>query len=384
MQKRIYAGAGLAFSLAAATMGVAHAQSSVTLYGIVDEGITYTNNTKSGSQVQASSGAGSGSRWGLKGREDLGGGYSAIFVLEDGFDVGSGKMLQNGREFGRQAYVGIESPLGRVTLGRQYEPVFDYVGASDISAILFSGNAASHAGDVDNADGTFRVNNSVKYVTPNFAGFTAEGLFAPGGTAGNFGSNRTYGFGAGYAAGPISLGAAYTNINNPAITVYDGTTTPGTAAYTSPITSPIYSGYAAAHSLAIFAAGGSYQFGGAIASLSYSRTAFNDVLASKNNRFSGDAVLQNIEGSLRYQFSSAWSTGVSYTYTKAESAKYSQLNTGVDYAFSKRTDTYAFLFYQHASGIDSTGARAVAAINTQSASATPNQLALRVGLRHRF
>src|ERR1700722_13901804 len=95
----------LAFAL---TTIQAHAQNSVTLYGIIDTGFTYTHNSGgSASQFAMTSGNESGSRWGLKGSEDLGGGLKTIFQLENGFNSTTGKLGQNGREFGRQAFVGL-------------------------------------------------------------------------------------------------------------------------------------------------------------------------------------------------------------------------------------------------------------------------------------
>src|SRR5471030_3350083 len=86
----------------------AHAQNSVTLYGIIDTGFTYTHNSGgSASQFGLSSGNESGSRWGLKGSEDLGGGLKTIFQLENGFNSTTGKLSQGGREFGRPAFVGL-------------------------------------------------------------------------------------------------------------------------------------------------------------------------------------------------------------------------------------------------------------------------------------
>src|ERR1700754_65523 len=90
-----------------------HAQSSVTLYGIVDAGLIYSNNVAKGSAhgalFQATSGEINGSRFGLRGAEDLGGGLKAIFVLENGFNVENGKLGQDNKLFGRQAFVGLSS-----------------------------------------------------------------------------------------------------------------------------------------------------------------------------------------------------------------------------------------------------------------------------------
>src|ERR1700742_4459947 len=97
----------LAILLMAGGSGTAMAQSSVTLYGIVDEGIMFNNNARTGQQYALVSGSESGSRWGLRGTEDLGGGLSTIFVLEGGFNSSTGALGQNGDIFGRQAYVGL-------------------------------------------------------------------------------------------------------------------------------------------------------------------------------------------------------------------------------------------------------------------------------------
>ena len=79
----------------------AQAQTSVTLYGVVDAGIDFANHqVGGGSVVRQSSGNVAGSRWGLRGNEDLGGGLKAVFVLESGFDTDTGKSAQGGRLFG--------------------------------------------------------------------------------------------------------------------------------------------------------------------------------------------------------------------------------------------------------------------------------------------
>jgi len=129
--------AGLVASLA--TTG-AFAQSSVTIYGVIDISANYTTNqNKAGDAVwslgdsgaatganDAGQGAMSGSRWGLKGSEDLGGGSKAIFQLESGFTVNNGQSDQQGQLFGRQAYVGLSnSDLGQITFGRQYGTMTD-------------------------------------------------------------------------------------------------------------------------------------------------------------------------------------------------------------------------------------------------------------------
>src|SRR5579859_5855871 len=106
----------------------AHAQSSVTLYGIVDTGIGYqSSQTSLGSTsggrsvIKMLNGIWAGSRFGLKGSEDLGGGTKAIFTLEEGFSANSGAMATNNLMFSRQAFVGVtNATYGTLTAGRQY------------------------------------------------------------------------------------------------------------------------------------------------------------------------------------------------------------------------------------------------------------------------
>lgn len=169
----------------------AFAQSSVTLYGIIDNGITYVSNSGGSSLWKAASGSNLGSRWGLKGSEDLGGGLKAIFVLENGFNSYNGKLGQGGLEFGRQAWVGISHPwVGKLTMGRQYDSIVDYVGPTTLNLQSW-GSSLAHANDIDNTNDAYRVNNSVKYVSPTVGGFTVSGMYALGGVAGQFGRNST-------------------------------------------------------------------------------------------------------------------------------------------------------------------------------------------------
>jgi len=152
----------------------AQAQSSMTLYGVADDGVTYTNNQGSHANYQTFSGGLGGSKFGLLGSEDLGGGTRAIFQLESGYDLNSGKLGYNQRLFGRQSFVGLSGVYGSVRLGRQYDFMVTNL-QSLSSAQLFGGSLSSHAGDVDGIWGTYPVSNTVKYVSPTYRGVTAGG-----------------------------------------------------------------------------------------------------------------------------------------------------------------------------------------------------------------
>ena len=127
----------LALAVLGTFAGVAQAQSSVTLYGVVDNAFAYSNHAQavtaagvvipgsSGSRLAMQAGGLSSNRWGLRGVEDIGGGLKSLFVLESGFAMDTGTLQQGGRLFGRQAFVGLQGNWGKITLGRQYTTIFD-------------------------------------------------------------------------------------------------------------------------------------------------------------------------------------------------------------------------------------------------------------------
>ncbi|NPT55085.1 porin [Paraburkholderia elongata] len=139
------------------------AQNSVTLYGIVDVGVQAVNhvptvNGQGGTAFSLTSGGAQTSRWGLRVKEDLGGGYGVIAVLEDGFDATKGTLNNGGRLWGRSSYVGFTSQYGIFTLGRQVTAIYDFDLAYDpVGPALYS-SPAYDAAFVSRAD------NSVKYV----------------------------------------------------------------------------------------------------------------------------------------------------------------------------------------------------------------------------
>ena len=191
----------------------AHAQSAITLYGITDAGIAYIHNlpgangVNQSTLVRFSSGNYSSDRWGVRGTEDLGGSMQAVFQLENGFNIGTGTLNQGGREFGRKAFVGLSSSnWGRLTLGRQYDPLVDLV--QPLTGDAYVGASAT-PGDADNYDNSMRISNSVKYTSPNYRGLTLEAMYAFGGVAGSVSDGHTYSVGASYIEGPFSIAAGY-------------------------------------------------------------------------------------------------------------------------------------------------------------------------------
>lgn len=223
---RIFVPAATAAACLALT-GTADAQSKVTLYGIADIGIEHIDNSPAGgAQTREVSGNLSGSRWGLKGVEDLGGGMNAIFQLEGGINLDDGTTAQStkglganaatsSRLFGRQSWVGLSSGTQAVTLGRQrsllYEQaiVFDPMGAST----RYSARSVDYAAAA-------RIDNAVKY-TGAFGPLTAQAMYSnrydvgygsevPDGQV----SGRFYSGALTYAAGPFAASGSFEQRNS--------------------------------------------------------------------------------------------------------------------------------------------------------------------------
>ncbi len=369
----------------------AHAQSSVTLYGLLDAGVSYVNHAAtpgggSASKVKLDDGVIQGNRWGIRGSEDLGGGLRAIFALEGGLSVANGTASQGGALFGRQAFVGLSKDgIGSLTFGRQYSLSTDYV-SKYAAGGLTVGNYAFHINDVDQLTSS-RINNSVKFASANFAGLTFGGLYGFSNQAGAFagapnttddgdanaGSSRTISFGANYDCGPFSTGAAYTDIRFP-----------GTATPAFPITIANVNTFGD-KDLRTIGVGLRYAFGPAMVFGNWTNTRFESV----TNRSS---IFNNYEIDGKYSFTPAFSVGLGYTYSRLSgdaTGRWNQFNSIADYLLSKRTDVYALVVYQRASGSNN-GVPVQAEIGSSSSffgnsgSGANNQLAFRLGMRTRF
>ena len=151
-------------------------------------------------------------------------------------------------------------------------------------------------------------------------------------------------------------------------------------------------GYASAHREQIFGGGASYTFARATVGVVYSNTRFVGLGSDGGPNplgYAGSAVFNVVEANASYQLTAPLSLGASYSYTSASGpvankAHYNQVNAGVHYALSKRTDVYMVAAYQHASGVDSFNQPAVASINGLTPSASKQQVVDTLGIAHRF
>ncbi|MBY4732340.1 porin [Cupriavidus pauculus] len=355
-------------ALAGAAMLAAHgvqAQSSVTLYGVADVGVEFLTHADANNRslTRMTSGNLSGSRWGIRGTEDLGGGLQALFVLENGFDIDAGTAAQGGRLFGRQAFTGISSQYGRVTLGRQNNILYDILINYDAMAVsprysIFTMDAMT-AG---------RYDNTAKYVG-KFGGFTVTGLYSFA-----RGTSLSGGAVAGEVPGDpksdraISGGVEY-NVGKAGMTViYD--MQQGTSGIAGQNTSQKDQRLAVA---------GSYSF--ASAKLFAGYRWFNGNIGATATVPSRRADLFWIGAG--YQLTPALSLSAAGYLLNDRRGNGDAWSASLllDYAFSKRTDVYAQMAYIR----NDDGARI--GLNGAATSIGPagtNQFGTVVGIRHKF
>ena len=192
------------------SVGMAWGQtSSVTLYGVADVGLVHESGAAAGSVTKVTSGMMSGSRFGMRGREDLGSGMAAFFTLEGGVLMDTGASGQGGLLFGRQAYVGLDSKAGRLTLGRQYTTLALAQAEYDPFVTGLAGTSANLI-SAGGRGGSNRMDNGIKYNLPTgLGGLEAELSYSPGEVAGSANTNSQYGASIGYVNNRFSGRIAY-------------------------------------------------------------------------------------------------------------------------------------------------------------------------------
>lgn len=246
----------LAVAVAAALPAFAQAQSSVTLYGLVDAAIEYSNSNANGTAAGAGdsglrliNGGQTGSRLGVRGVEDLGGGLRAVFTIEHRFSVDTGETGggnittlpgvaaagQNNKFWNGQAWVGLQSSWGQVTAGRQYTPIFWAILPNDFTGYLFYNNWAGYSGttaaNVSAVQGPIRLDNSVSYRSPTFGGLTVYATYAFGENLTNSvanganvaGSGDVWGIAAGWQLGGLYIGGGYHSFDQKSFIAAPGT-----------------------------------------------------------------------------------------------------------------------------------------------------------------
>lgn len=201
----------IAAAILAASTGAASAQSAINIYGIVDAGYVHESGNIAGSNNKLTSGVGQASRLGFRGTEDLGGGLSALFTLETGFRVDTGELDATNTIFNRQAFVGLKSPYGQLTLGRQYTPWHNAL--SQVGDPFATGYAGGAKNLFPDSGANIRTSNNVLYTAPSWNGFTGDLGYSAGEQSGSSAAGQQWGASVGYSNGPLNVRLAYNSKN---------------------------------------------------------------------------------------------------------------------------------------------------------------------------
>ena len=353
---------------AALLLGVslsAHAQSSVTLFGLVNEGLTFANNVQGKQLYALQDSIQFPSVWGIQGQEDLGGGTKAVFQLISQFSVSTGALISPQTMFNRVAMVGFSDvKYGKLTFGNQYsfmsdsllyagfDGAFNYGGFYNLRQGPFA-----KLGIPQNPNGNFEfdsmgaagIPNTVKYQSPVIGGFSGGAQYGFGGVAGSFSADSSMSFGLNYNGGAFSAALAYldrryASMNNG----HDG--------------------------IRNFGAGLKYNL--------YNVT-LNALFTDTQNTLTGAKVWMIQVGAQRW-LTDAWLIGLNYEYMKGNAQlnenKANQVSGGVQYYLSKRTNLYGTVSFQQAGG----NGPAFASLNGLAPSSTSRQTAVSIGIATRF
>jgi predicted porin len=339
----------LVFAAAMCEVAAVQAQSSVTLYGVVDNALSYVNNQNGSSNVYLRQGNLYASKFGVRGNEALGGGSRVVFDLQAGFDANTGAASSAGLLFNRQAYVGLANDTyGTLTLGRQYTPYMLFVGPLASSNWL-TGATGAHPGDYDSLDTTVRINNAVTYTSPAWKGLSASVLYGFSGIAGSAGKGQSVSAALRYTGGPVSLAAGYLRLNNTGLTPNFDPKASGSFAV-----SAVNRGYASARAVQNIAAAGNYALGDFTLGLNYTNVQY---LAGGTAAFANTAVFNTYGALAAWRATPAFDVAGAFSYTLASNAngitnaaRYQQYSLRQSWHLSKRTTLYALQAWQHASG----------------------------------
>jgi len=365
----------LPVALALAYSPFAMAQSSVTIYGVIDTFVGYQKSTVGGKNESLWVVGNNGemtSRIGFRGKEDLGGGYYTSFNLENGFDTSTGAQQNSYRLFDRQAWVGLGgSDVGEVRAGRQNTAMFVYSGNMDAFGAATYGSAFNNF-----ANWLARVDNDISYLSPKFANSTLELHYSMGEKAGTTSGNGVYQLGFQSQQGPLYIGSAYLNANNTTNTV----------------------------NIKQFMLGGNYEYGVGKVYLGFFRT--NEVISSTTgNAFTNPAGKYDPTGSVvgttagnyhntyslsaDYRINAQTTVGAGGGYIK-DSSSYNnnakQFSVILNYDISKRTRVYAVasrLINENTAAFKMTGA-SLTASQALSPQAGASETGIQIGVRHMF
>lgn len=343
-------------------------------FALIDVGPTYYSSStaaggSAGKNLRLDTGIAAGNRFGWRGGLDIGNGLSAIAVLEGGFNAAKGNSEQGGILFGRQVFVGLKNEYGSLTMGRQYDFMFDVVnlggytnaGHNQIGAmgqgldgasmvITNPATLATATGTLGNRTYGARVDNSIKLSSANFNGLTFGAMVGFGEVPGNQELGRTASFGVNYAAGAFAAGLAYAKVNQ--------------AAAAAPTHSDVWG------------LGGKYLLGSALLYGSYTDVKHTGVVAGWQT-----PALKTTDIGIDYKIDTRWSAGLAVQRQTRNAGKggATQLTGAAAYQATPTT----WLYVSAASAKDDAfGATAV--FGAGGPSQSDSQTVFRLGVRQSF
>lgn len=336
------------------------AQNSVSIYGLVDAGITRVSNQGGAAVTKLDDGIYAPNLLGFQGNEDLGGGMAAKFLLETQFDLGTGTTIPGPDLLWRQSFISLDfKSVGSLSAGKQIDFMGDFA-LNDPAIIVgslyaFSGGPFAKLGIPQNVTGGLdwdrtsgvSVANSLKFQSASFGGTSIGAMYGLKEGSGD----RTVSAGIRYDDGPLGASAAYTKVD---YATGAGTTT----------------------GIRNFGVGGHYILGSVIS---------NALLTTAEN-VQTDAKVRQIRVGAKWDFSSPWSIAGSLAYAKGnaqlDNNHATQLTSTLAYAFSKRTLAYVQGVHQKTNAGGQ--AHLMGVMDPAGASSTSSQSVLRVGMHTSF
>ena len=354
-----------------AASGAAMAQSSVTMFGVADAGVTYLNGQNNWTGV--TSGNNLTSRLGFRGVEDLGGGLKAGFWLEGGLNLDNGDgasgfagavpNANTGFMFKRRSTVGLEGGFGEVRMGRELTAAYNATARYDVfgsvgvgaSALWADGGVVDASANVTSVSTNQRVSNALTYVSPNFSGFKVAVNYGFGEVAGRNSDSRYMGAGLMYDNGPISVGLGLERLNKGANSV-------------------------ALDNVEAISFGGSYDFGVAKVLGGYRQSKVDKavgIFARENKRtgYYAGVTAPVGPGTVRASYN-RYENALNGNKNKAD-----HFAVGYVYGLSKRTSVYGtYSYIKNKSGAGAT----VWALGTGGVKTNGAQQGMQVGVSHAF
>ncbi|CAG9200847.1 Outer membrane protein (Porin)-like protein [Paraburkholderia tropica] len=337
--------------------GTAASAQQVTLYGTIDTGITYISNAGGKSLVEMQPNIMWKSAYGFRGTEDIGGGTKVIFDVSNTFNTSTGANYGFGPSFGVS-----NDRWGTLTMGQLNDFMFLSLTVARWGPQLYSAppyytsaGPFSKLGlkygsmDFNGQAGWYTFNNAVSYRSPTINGLTFGAMYAFGNVAGHMGSGDSNSFGLDYSVGPLQLDAAYTFTRSADI---------------------VESGQA----LRNWGFGGRLAVGAGTVDAVYTNT--------RNTALGTGVQVVGVGGQYPVTRNTVLSVNYHYDWANAAQNRYhaNQLGAGIFYGLSKRSDIYATVTWQHASGEGATAEINYAMVGSSSAT----QTVARVGITHRF